>query len=225
MFVSDYSTAGGFGGNSSLFSGGATILICIILAVVGGIVLQITFLSKKKENKYTGFVGFLYRFLNFKELLAEILLKVIYTITSLFITIYSIALLFTASNNVGINLIAFLSMLVIGNAVVRLVYEFLLLSLIICRNTTEINRKLGPDKEPEKPNNTAQQFYEQPIINQPYQQQEYQKQPPSPQPQPQYEDLYQYQDENTSSVAFCRNCGQQYDSRNASCPYCGVKRD
>lgn len=115
-------------------------IIAIVLAVVGGIVLYFTFLSKKNEGKFKGFLGWSYDFLTFKKLFAENLLKVLYLIVAIFITLFSFGL-------IGINFFLFLSVLVIGNILTRLGYEFMLIKLLICRNTTEINAKLSKDKE------------------------------------------------------------------------------
>ena len=38
------------------------IIISAVLAIVGGIVLYFTFLSKKNEGKFTGFLGWVYDF-------------------------------------------------------------------------------------------------------------------------------------------------------------------
>ena len=38
-------------------------IVSVILAIIGGIVLYFTFLSKKNEGKFTGFLGWLYDFL------------------------------------------------------------------------------------------------------------------------------------------------------------------
>ena len=43
---------------------------------------------------------------------------------------------------ISTSFIAFLLYLVIGNLAVRIAYELILVRLIICRNTTEINKKL-----------------------------------------------------------------------------------
>ena len=40
-------------------------IVSVILAIIGGIVLYFTFLSKKNEGKFTGFLGWLYDFLTF----------------------------------------------------------------------------------------------------------------------------------------------------------------
>lgn len=122
--------------NSSIW-----LIVSIILAVVGGILIYFLFLSKKNEEKFKGFVGWLYDFLSFKKMFMEALLKITYLIVALYITLSSFAL-------IGSNFIGFLAMLIIGNVVARLVYEFSLLLLVICRNTTEINKKLSKkDKE------------------------------------------------------------------------------
>ena len=117
--------------NSSIW-----LIVSIILAVVGGILIYFLFLSKKNEGKFKGFVGWLYDFLSFKKMFMEALLKITYLIVALYITLSSFAL-------IGTSFIGFLAMLIIGNVVARLVYEFSLLLLVICRNTTEINKKLS----------------------------------------------------------------------------------
>lgn len=112
------------------------IIISLILAIVGGILIYFLFLSKKNEGKFTGFVGWLYDFLSFKKMFMEALLKILYLIVAIFITLSSFA-------SIGTSFIAFLITLIVGNIVARLVYEFALLLLVICRNTTEINKKLS----------------------------------------------------------------------------------
>lgn len=109
-------------------------IISAILAVIGGIVLYFTFLSKKNEGKFKGFLGWMQDFLTFKKMLIENLLKVTYLILTIFVTLSSLGM--------G-NILAVLLSLLIGNLAVRLVYEFSLILLIMCRNTTEINKKLS----------------------------------------------------------------------------------
>lgn len=118
-------------------------IIAAILAVVGGIVLYFTFLSKKNEGKFTGFLGWMYDFLTFKKMMIENLLKILYLIAALFITLGSFALISTS-------FLAFLMMLIFGNVAARVVYELLLVTLVICRNTTDINKKLSKSEETKK---------------------------------------------------------------------------
>ncbi len=120
-------------------------IISVVLAVVGGIVLYFTFLRKKNDGKFKGFLGWLYDFLTFKKMMIEEILRVCYLIMAIFITLAS----FTAGN-----FLATLIVLVLGNVMVRMIYEFSLILLIICRNTTNINDKLNKcniEAKPEEP--------------------------------------------------------------------------
>ena len=139
MYSSSYS--GSLLSSSDAVNSSVWLIVSIILAVVGGILIYFLFLSKKNEGKFKGFVGWLYDFLSFKKMFMEALLKITYLIVALYITLSSFAL-------IGVNFWAFLGTLIIGNVVARLIYEFSLLLLVICRNTTEINKKLSKkDKE------------------------------------------------------------------------------
>lgn len=111
-------------------------VISLILAIVGGIVLYFVFLSKKNEGKFDGFVKWLYDFLSFKKIFLEVFLKIAYMATAIFITLSSLSLM-------GVNILLFLLVLVLGNIIARVIYEFALVNLIMCRNTTEINAKLS----------------------------------------------------------------------------------
>ena len=111
-------------------------IVSVILAIIGGIVLYFTFLSKKNEGKFTGFLGWLYDFLTFKKMMIENVLKILYIIVALFVTLSSFGL-------ISISFLAFLLTLVIGNVLTRVIYEQLLVKLVICKNTTEINKKLN----------------------------------------------------------------------------------
>lgn len=144
-----YNLYGGYGSSRGLGSAadaGVWVIVALVLAVVGGIVLYFTFLGKKNEGKFTGFLGWLYDFLGFKKMLAEALLKIGYLIIALYITLSSFAV-------IGASFLGFLLYLILGNVIVRIIYEFLLIALINCRNTTEINKKLSKlvDSKKEEP--------------------------------------------------------------------------
>lgn len=109
-------------------------IVAFILAIIGGILAYILFLKpdKKIDNK---FLNWLKDFLNFKNLLIEVILKVSYIILTIFITLYSF-------NFIGSNFFAFLLILALGNIILRLVYEASLMMIMIWKNTTEINKKM-----------------------------------------------------------------------------------
>ena len=119
------------------------VILSLILAVVGGILVYFLFLSKKNEGKFTGFLGWLYDFLSFKKMFLEALLKVTYLIIAIYITLYSFVL-------IGDSFLDFLLTLVLGNVIARVVYEFSLILLVICRNTTDIAKNTSKKVEEKK---------------------------------------------------------------------------
>ena len=120
---------------NSAIGSSAWLIASVVLAIVGGILVYFLFLSKKNEGKFTGFIGWLYDFLSFKKMFLETLLKVTYLILAIYITLSSFAL-------IGTSFLGFLMTLVIGNLIVRITYEFSLLLLVICRNTTDIAKNM-----------------------------------------------------------------------------------
>ncbi len=128
-----------YGSSSSLYSSTASaavgnavwLIVSLIIAVVGGILIYFLFLSRKNDGKFTGFVAWLYDVLSFKKMFLETLLKITYLVLAIYITLSSFAM-------IGSNFVGFLVSLLVGNLVVRIIYEFSLILLVICRNTTEI---------------------------------------------------------------------------------------
>lgn len=111
-------------------------IISAVIAVIGGFVLYFTFLSKSNEGKFTGWKGWMYDFLTFKKMVIENILKIVYLILAIFITLSSLGV-------ISESFLGFLAYLIVGNLVLRVIYELSLVILIICRNTTEINKKLS----------------------------------------------------------------------------------
>ena len=141
MYGYGYNNAYGSSLNVSGLEGlGIWMIISIIIAIAGAIVIYILFLNKENENKFTGFTAWLYDFLSFKKMLLEVILKVCYLITAIYLTLFGLGLL-------SVNVLTALMTIVLGNVIARIAYEFSLILLTICRNTTEINKKM---KNPEK---------------------------------------------------------------------------
>ena len=118
-------------------------IIALIVAIVGGIALYFTFLSKKNEGKFTGFLGWLYETLSFKNMVVETLLKITYLVAAIFVTLLSLGL-------IAVNIISAVALLIFGNLIIRITYEFMLIQIITCRNTTDINSKLKKVEKEEK---------------------------------------------------------------------------
>ena len=122
---------GGFSQPSSAAWG----TIALILAIIGGILVYFLFLKKDNENKFTGFKKYLYEFLYFKKMWLETILKISYLIITIYLSLMSFELIKTS-------FLLFVLTFALGNLIVRVIYELSLLLLTICRNTTEINKKL-----------------------------------------------------------------------------------
>jgi len=112
------------------------LIVALVIAILGGIVLYFTFLGKRYDGKFTGFLGGLYDVLNFKKTLLEALLKISYLCLAIYVTLGSFV-------SIGSNFWQFLLTLVGGNILLRIIYEFSLLMILMYRNIVEINNKLG----------------------------------------------------------------------------------
>ena len=109
-------------------------IVALVLSIVGGILAYILFVKKdvKIENK---FLIWFKSFLDFKEMLIETILKVTYIILAIFITLLAFKL-------ISVSFMGFLVSLVLGNLMLRLIYEASLMFIMIWRNTSEINNKM-----------------------------------------------------------------------------------
>ena len=110
-------------------------ILALIVMLTGGLALY--FLFVRQPNRYTGALARLHEILNFRHFFTEALLRALYCITVVGLGVYSLILLFT-------HFFLALMLFVGGNIVARIGYEYALLLLVMCRNTQEINRKLGP---------------------------------------------------------------------------------
>lgn len=115
-------------------------IISILLAVIGGIYLFNTYFSKEKKDSYKGIKKAVYEFINFKITIIEPLFKVLYLITAIAITL-------TSLSYITENFFKFIAILVFGNIIARLTFEFFLLILKMFKDVSEINDKI---KQPKK---------------------------------------------------------------------------
>lgn len=112
------------------------LVVSAVLALIGGIVFYIVFVSTKNDDQYNGFMSWLHKFLNFKKLFINIVLKVLYMVTAIFITLSSFSFM-------RVSVASFFLWLILGNIIARISYEFILMLLTLVTNTTEINDKLN----------------------------------------------------------------------------------
>ena len=131
--------------------GGALIwmIVSVILAIVGGVVVYFLFSAKKNNGEYKGFLAWLHSFLRFDKMLIEVLIKIAYIITALFITLSSFSI-------ISISFVAFLLYLVFGNIFARIMYEAAVLKIQIWKNTTEIRDAITDKKATKEAKDTKE---------------------------------------------------------------------
>lgn len=110
-------------------------IIAIVLAVVGGLVIYFIFLNKEQCEKTNKFVKKIHELLNFKLLVLEPILKITYVILAIYLTLSSFSY-------IAVSFLLFLMQLVLGNLMLRIVYEATILLIKICNNTSEISKSL-----------------------------------------------------------------------------------
>jgi len=108
--------------------------VALVLAIVAGVLGYFMFV--KPEKKYPNkFVNWLRNYLNFQEMLIEVILKMTY----IFFTVY---IILTSFELISVKFLLFLEYLVINLVVIRIVYEIAMLLVGIWKNTKEINKKI-----------------------------------------------------------------------------------
>jgi len=115
-------------------------IISAILALVVGIVVYFVFIAKPYKKGENKFVEWLHNFLNFKTFFIEMVLKTLYVITTVFITLSSFCF-------IGASVATFFLWLILGNIINRVVFELILMMLTLVNNTTEINKKIAAPKK------------------------------------------------------------------------------
>ena len=128
---------------STMTNAGLWMIVSFLVALCAGIVLYFTFLNPKNADHYTGFTKKIYDFLSFRTMSLEAILKICYLVIAIYVTIMSFSY-------IAESFIAFLLTLIIGNILVRLIFESCLLILMIHSRLVEISNKLPSAKEEKK---------------------------------------------------------------------------
>ena len=109
-------------------------IIAFVLSLIGCFVVYFLFVKKDVKTK-SKFVLWLQEFLRFNKMLIEPILKIAYIFGALFITLWSFTF-------IGINFLSFLLMLIGGNVLLRICYEFSMILIMLWKNTNDINKKI-----------------------------------------------------------------------------------
>ncbi len=111
--------------------------VAVVLAVILGIVLFFTFLKKNNEGRFSGVKGKIYNALTFNRFYAENIIKFLYVVAACVITVVGIVYIVLGTFISGICIIF------IGNVVLRISMELILMFIILCRKTVSIDRRLS----------------------------------------------------------------------------------
>lgn len=206
-------------------------LAAVIISIILTILLAILVVPEKRRNGLPKFFQVIHDICDFKGLLLEKVLKILYIFSTINVMLTGIFTWFSGGYNFGLTFLTGLLILVLGPILVRLAYEFLMLFVLLVKNVIQINNKLnGRSDNPFANNIDLNQFknsnapeqnytspYAQPVQpiqpEQPMQQDYYQQQPV-------VQNNYQPQQDN-DSVRFCTTCGTKITGNTDVCPNCG----
>ena len=118
-------------------------IVSLILAIIGGVLVYVLFV-KGKNLKLSPTLKKIRDLLDFKVMLIEPILKIVYLISTIFVILVS----FSAISQ---NFLLFLLILILGPVFIRLIYEASLILVMIWKNTKQISENTSPKtKDTEK---------------------------------------------------------------------------
>ena len=112
-------------------------IIALILAIIGGVLTYLLFI--KGNFKLSDNLKKLRNLLDFKVMLIEPILKVLYLISTIFIILMSF-------NLIAVNFLSFLLTLILGPVIIRIIYEGMLILVMIWKNTKNISENTSGSK-------------------------------------------------------------------------------
>lgn len=202
---------------TSIGLGIAAVIISIILTIL----LAILVVPEKRRNGLPKFFQVVHDICNFKGLLLEKVLKILYIFSTINVMLTGIFTWFSGGYNFGMTFLTGLLILVLGPILVRLAYEFLMLFVLLVKNVIQINNKLnGKNDNPFANNIDLNQFKNSNAPEQNYTSPYAQPVQPIQPEQPVVQNNYQPQ-QNNDSVRFCTTCGTKITGNTDVCPNCG----
>ena len=112
------------------------LIVGLILAAVATVLAYLFIIPDKARAKLPRFFRAIHDLINFRTMIIESVIKLLYVFCSLGCIIVGILLLFSSTVWIG------LLVLIAGPLVLRVIYELIMLFVILVQNTISINRKL-----------------------------------------------------------------------------------
>ena len=109
-------------------------LIAFIIALAATIIIYFVFMDKRNKASYSNPLKRLYDYLHFNNFFMEPILKITYIFSSLYLTI-------SAFGYIGTSFFFCLLILILGNIILRMTFESLMIIYKIYLNLSEINKK------------------------------------------------------------------------------------
>ena len=110
-------------------------IIAFIIAIAAGI--MVCFMFVKSDKQVSENLKKLKDLLDFKTMLIEPILKVVYISLTIFVILFSFGLISTS-------FVSFLLTLIFGPIIIRIAYELMMINIMIWKNTKEINENIKP---------------------------------------------------------------------------------
>lgn len=196
-------------------------LAAVIISIILTILLVVLVVPAKRREGLPKFFQVVHDICNFKGLLLEKVLKILYIFSTINVMLTGIFTWFSGGYNFGMTFLAGLLILVLGPILVRLAYEFLMLFVLLVKNVIQINNKLnGKNDNPFANNIDLNQFKNSNAPEQNYTSPYAQPVQPIQPEQPVVQNNYQPQ-QNNDSVRFCTTCGTKITGNTDVCPNCG----
>ena len=97
----------------------------VIIGIIMSFVVFFAFMSKKNVNRFHGFFGWLYDYLQFKNFIIEGLLRFFYVLGACVCTTVGVF------NILCLQMVLGFAVLIFGNLILRIFYEFALMIVVI----------------------------------------------------------------------------------------------
>lgn len=120
-------------------------IIAFILALSCAIVSFILLLPEKRRASLNGFFKVVADIFNFKDLLLEKILKFLYIFSTMYVIIVGFFTMFVAGRGEYM-LIEGLATMLVAPIILRVFYEFIMMFILLVKNTNDINKKMTTEK-------------------------------------------------------------------------------
>lgn len=136
-----------------------SLILSIIIALIGTIIAFVLIVPDKRRNNLNGFFKFVHDLFNFKFLVIEKILQATYIFLTIFMIIFGFFNIFTfidvysyrgGTATQWLGHYGFIIML-LGPIAIRIVYELFMMFVLLVKNVTQINNKLGTTYAENKP--------------------------------------------------------------------------